>query len=280
MLTARTAYNLSLLAVLFLGLEQGAEACGMCGYAIFWHFLPPVVSWSVIALVWFLAYSLVSTRFSDNAWQSDQDNLILLPGMPGGLIWVVIAALLSPAILGPIGTLPFFIPCFINFVLSLSSAPIRKWSPKLKWYLKMIGGLSLIALAVTGVLDVVASRKMDQADVIMKWDGTVLTFRGLRALKEQEPDSIPLYRKLVREGKNYVRSMAAQRLAEIGNKEEDVPLLIEALEDEYRREPEGPHYAAHNISETLHKMTGIDLPREATAEIWLEKWKAAHAPSP
>jgi len=207
-------------------------------------------------------------------WQGDKWNLVLLPGMPGGLIWVVIAALLSPAILGPIGTLPFFIPCLINFMLSLRSQPTREWSPKLIMYLRVIGGIALVALVCTGVYDVMTWRKMDQADVIMKWDGTVLTFRGFRALKEQEPESIPLYRKLVREGKNYVRSMSAQRLAESGEKREDVPLLIEALSDEYQREPKGEHYAVHEISEALQKMTGIDLPREATPEVWREKWEA------
>ena len=274
LLTTRSACNLPLLAILFFALPPGAQACGMCGYATFWRFLPPVVSWSVIALVWFLAYSLVSTHHRDEAWQDDKWSLVYLPGMPKGLIWVVLAAVLSPLILGPIATLPFFIPCFINFSLSLRSTPVREWSPKLILYLRVTGGIALVALACTGVMDVISWQKMDQADVILKWDGTVPSLHAFQDLKKQEPDSIPLYRKIVREGENYVRSMSAQRLAEIGNREEDVPLLIEALVDEYRREPCGDHYAAKDISEALQKMTGIDLPREATPEVWREKWNA------
>lgn len=268
MLTARSAYNLTLLAVLFLAFTTGAQACVMCAWAASWQMFPPVFPWALIMLVWYFGYSLVVTM--------DGGQLLFIRKLPGSLGWIGPVLLLSVIFVGPILLFVFGIVCLINFMVSLWPWPLLGWSSWLRWQVRVMGVIFIVALGYTAVPEYSAASKMDQADVIMKWDGTVLTFRELRTLKEQEPDSIPLYRKLVREGKNYVRSMSAQRLAEIGEKNEDVPLLIDALADEYRREPEGDHYAAKDISETLQKMTGIDLPREATPEVWLEKWNASH----
>lgn len=267
MLTTRTALNLILFVVLFLGLEQGAQACAMCTYAIFWRIFPPVVPWTVIMLVWYFCYSLVVTI--------DGGQLLYIRRLPGSLGWIGPAILLSVIILGPIIMFIFGAICLTNFAVSLWPFPLLGWSPWLRWQVRVVGVIFIVALGYTAVTEYATARKMDQADVIMKWDGTVPSIHAFQDLKEQEPASLPLYRKIIREGESFTRARAAMRLAEVGDPEEDVPLLIEALTDEYQL-PENERYAADDINEALHMMTRIKLPPETPPEVWLEKWNAFH----
>ncbi len=266
MLTARTAYHLILLPVLFFALAPGAQACAMCTYAILWRVFPPVVPWTVIMLVWYFCYSIVVTI--------DGGQFLYIRRLPGSLGWIGPAILLSVIMLGPIIMFIFGVLCLINFVVSLWPWPLLGWSSWLRWEVRVIGIIFIAALGYTAMTEYAAFRKMDQADIILKWHGDGLSFQMLQNLKEQEPASIPLYRKIVREGESFTRARAARRLGEVGNREEDVPILIEALANESRLESEVHQYAARDISASLQELTGIDLPREAPAEVWREKWEA------
>lgn len=266
--TARSAYSLPLLAALFLGLEQGAQACVYCNTASTWQAFPPVFSWALIMLAWYFGYSLVVTM--------DGGQLLYIRKLPGSLGWIGPALLLAIVAFGPILMFIFGILCLINFVVSLWPYPLLGWSSWLRWQVRVIGVIFIVALGYTAVTEYTAFSKMDQADIILKWSGTALSSMMLENLKEQVPDSIPLYRKILREGKSYTRSRAATHLAEVGNREEDVPLLIEAFADEYRRGPNGDYFAVHEVSEALQKMTGLNLPPETSPEVWREKWNALH----
>ena len=145
MLTARSAYNLPLLAVLFLGLEQGAEACAMCTYAILWRVFPPVVPWTAIMLVWYFCYSLVVTI--------DGGQLLYIRRLPGSLGWIGPAILLSVIILGPIIMFIFGAFCLINLAVSLWPNPLFGWSPWLRWQVRTIGVIFIAALGYTAVTE-------------------------------------------------------------------------------------------------------------------------------
>ncbi len=266
MLTLLYAYHLILLPVLFFALAPGAYACIMCNSAISWQLFPPVFPWALIMLGWYFGYSLVVTM--------DGGQVLYIRRLPGSLAWFAPALFLAVFVTGPFIMFIFGALCLINFLVSLWPFPLLGWSSWLRWQVRVIGIIFIAALGYTAMTEYTAFRKMDEADFILKWDGITPMSQRFERLQKMEPDSIPLYRKLVREGKNFIRSRAAQRLAETGNREEDVPLLIEALADEYSHKPDEDHYFAHEISETLQKMTGIDLPREATPEVWREKWEA------
>ena len=251
--------------MMLLAYAPDVQACVFCNTAATWYAFPPVFPWAAIMLVWYFGYSLVVTM--------DGGQLLCIRKLPGSLAWIAPALFLGVLSLGPIIMFIFGVLCLINFVVSLWPWPILGWSSWLRWQVRVMGIIFIVALAYSAVTEYAAFRKMDQADIIIKWSGTPLSSMMLENLKEQEPDSIPLLRKIVREGKRSARTRAATHLADVGNREEDVPLLIEALADEYRL-PENERYATEEISVALQKMTGIDLPHEATPEVWREKWNA------
>lgn len=264
--TVRSASTLSLLVVLFLAFQQSAQACVFCSFAITWYAFPPVFPWALIMSAWYFGYSLVVTM--------DGGTLLYIRRLPGSLAWFAPALLFAAFAFGPVVMFIFGILCLINFMVSLWPYPLLGWSRWLRWQIRVIGIIFIVALGYTAMTEYAAFRKMDQADIILKWHGDGLSFQMLQNLKEQEPASIPLYRKIVREGESFTRARAARRLGEVGNREEDVPILIEALANESRLESEVHQYAARDISASLQELTGIDLPREAPAEVWREKWEA------
>jgi hypothetical protein len=132
--------------------------------------------------------------------------------------------------------------------------------------------------------DVKVVREMDTADKIMAWQGTVLERTLLRELEKKEPDSLDQYRKLMRKASGSILWLTSKRVAEVGEAEVDVPILIEALGSD---RSDGGEYGPYGIERetielALRELTGLSLPEETSPKEWEREWsrKSENSESP
>ncbi len=259
------------IAWLIVTLSSGAAtACGICTLGLTWNLFPPVLSWSLLATGWFVSLAVLSEK--------ENTRLILVPKITIAIVLGVAGVVLGFTFFGGIIMLPLLVPCFLNLGLSVFKIATPSWTGGFRWAVRLMGVVALAALSFFLVYDTRKAEEMDAADRIMMWEGSALSQKVFNELKEEEPASIEMYRKIIREHDGFYLWMTARQLQEIGEPEIDVPILIEAYrsprsEDEYGMEREG-------IEEALRSLTGLDLPENTPAEEWERRWEEVSGSSP
>ena len=260
--------RLSVRAFVFLpaaALAPSACACGICAFASFWDALPPVVPWSILAVVWFVVAAIISA-ISKVRFTGIPKVYFALPLALGG-------SMLSAWMLGPLTTLPFAFPAFAASVDVWARTPKK---PRKRWgvrAMRVVGVVFLGLFALTGYLETVKAAGMDEADRIIMWSGTGTGRAKLYRLEKEEPESLPVYREILRRGKSYELGLVARRVAVIGSATEDVPLLIDALERTQRNAP--GNFWEDDVQGALRQISGLDPPGEPGPGVWRTLWQAS-----
>lgn len=239
---------------------RASEACGTCVAALVDRVLPLSHLWSLLAVVWFLAGALVA-RITHRK----------LPGLPspvGAFVCVAVFGVLGVIAVGPLLVLLLFVPAVMALVYAWKAGREPGWRP-----CRMMGSLGLIAtLGLGGYSYLLYSRT--PADYILQWEATGPARLALKALQEQEPDSLPVYRQLVVAGGARTTAHAAERLGASGVPETDVPLLLTALQ-----RMEGLRGSADEVQQVeaaLQRLSGLSLPPGSPAAVWRARWQQRH----
>jgi hypothetical protein len=198
-----------------------AYACGMCVFAIFDEFLPPIYFWCIIATVWYIAVSLIGIKYG----------IKLANLLNGGTVAIVVFAGLAGALtmFGPVTLLPLALPAVITTIFAIINFGPFKQNKNARVVILCIGCVFLI-LTVFGLLwcKKILTTRTD-AKVFIQWNST-MTGRGLMAkFKQKEPASLVDYRYIVDNGKGFAVAEAAKRIGIIGDPKIDKPRLKLAL---------------------------------------------------
>jgi hypothetical protein len=177
----------------------------------------------------------------------------------------------SSMFIGPAGILILLVPAF-GFVLKVFfTKSSRAWSQPVARDLKIVSTAGLVVLVGMISYSVYVKRVRKPAEYILKWENTHSAGRMVRDLAGRGPESLPDLRELVKKGGSGTVAVAAEGLAEFGVPETDVPLLIQALGRLQLDGSRGEY--AEKLREALRKLSGLELPEDASFKTWLEHWK-------
>jgi hypothetical protein len=208
------------LAILTLSVKT-ALACGMCAFAAFDSFMPPIFYWCAVAVLWYLTLLFIGTILKLRI-------PFLMPGKAGYII-VVICSLAALTTTGALTTLPFTLPALIVSIMAWSNIGSFKQNSTARIVVMCISIVILLSIGF-GVLwrkNILATRT--DAQMYLRWSGT-MTGRALEAqFKREEPVSINEYRYIIDHGNGYTISFPAKRLGFIGDPSIDLPRLGNAM---------------------------------------------------
>lgn len=245
--------------------------CGICMWALSTQHLPAIIPWAILSVAWFIALSVLANRHGRR--------LLLVPHPGIAVVFVVVACALELAFTGPLITILLLVPCGLNTLSSFSRSISPSWSSSLRTGVRWTGVVAVGGMTFFGFHSSNAAKEMDIADRIMAWQGTVLERTLLRELQEKEPESLGQYRKLMREGSGSILWLTSKRVAEVGEPEIDVPILIEALDSErsaseFKNEFNSSDYGMERefIEKALCQLTGLSLQQKTSAEEWEKEW--------
>jgi hypothetical protein len=249
------------LFLVFVASATPVWACGVCAFEQWSVMFPPTGAWSCIAPLWFLAQAGVASYFR-----------LSTPFQPRVLIAVIIlplACAVAMAAVGPLTLIPLMVPPAI--ALAMVTLDWEDVPPKAKRFTQILGALTGILLVITAVVSYASVRGLDRVGIILRYP-EMIGNRKVAEMRREGPSALPELRRVVREAKREITLFyATSAIGEIGDPTTDVPLLIET----YRRvEAQPDRWSAPTIQEALKKLSGLDLPREATSDDWRKAWEA------
>ncbi len=241
-----------------------AAACGLCMWALCWTIMPAVIPWSILSAGWFLINSSAATfgRFTSFT----APNLIIALGL------VVAGYVVGMVGFGPVTILPFGMLALASFAASwmqTGQGEERRWC---LWVVRCMGFVVVALFFTTGVIEQRKFNGMDEADKFLKWSGTAVGHTLLYQWKQNEPASLPYYRKVVARGDSWGAATAAQRIGEIGSATEDVPLMIGAM-----GRMDGDPIWREDVEEAVERLSGVDMPKNTSVADWQQAWAAKAA---
>jgi hypothetical protein len=241
---------------------SSANACGQCAASQIWKLFPPLLIWQWIGIAWFLTLSLLKTV--------SKTELRFIPHIIPGAFLTLLGLFFGFVMTGPITILPFLVIAFAATIVLLFNRK-KKYSLRLFIAIYLLAFLSISAIMVTGILEIIHPTPKSPVDIILRWEGTGSERIAFSELRKAEPDSVSSYREIVRKGTFYSVTQAVKRLAIVGDPEIDVPLVINGLE---RSRANSYKYLSIDIEDVLRKMTGLSLPEGTPVKEWRDKWEA------
>lgn len=239
-----------------------SHACVICLHKNLWNLFPPIEHWSLIGVVWFLVYSLMTSM-----WNQKNSGI---PSIIGGIILLFAAVIAWAAFLSYIALVPFL---FVSIGAWLKSWTSDAKSEDSSFYsiARIVGTIAAILLVTTAVSDYRQYSKMTPADFVIK-DRTSDARSLISKLKKEEPASIGEYRKIISQA-GYQTSgyiLVANRLSIIGEPQSDMPLLLDALA---RMEQAGAaSYYRNDIQKPLQTLSGLAPPEKTSSAEWRKVW--------
>ena len=246
-----------------------ADACGYCSNSIIWSDYPPILTWAIIGSFWFLLNSLIATIWKQHfplipqLWIA----IILFVGswiFGGGypeLYWAGFAGITV--------ILPLLGVSFISWIFSFR----RKFDERPRSFLialRTLGGIAVLSIAFTIYQETIQPTPHGPLEMALHWDDSFGMRAAITKLKRQEPDSIEIYRQILKQAPDYSVYMASARLAEVGDPKVDMPNIIDALERLERLE--ASESTIYLINHTLKQKTGVKTKKELPATKWREVW--------
>ncbi len=247
------------LAVLVL-LPVFAEACAMCSHGLVSPYFKGILWWELIGLLWFVIFSLLYKLI---------DGPSLLPGAGNAIVLAIFGFFFGFAMLGPFILLPILFWCIIveGFFIFKS---IKDRSFKEYWGFHSVSFFALIMLVSVYIYFPPSPRT--PVDALLNWEGTIVEKNVLEELLAGEPDTVSDYRRIVSEARTYAVPDAAARLIIVGEKEKDLPHLIDKLED-LRSRGDDYKFISSRLEEVIRKWLRSELPEGTSIEKWREEWE-------
>jgi len=243
-----------------------ATACGACTTALAEQAFPPVLPWSIIGPLWFLALSA-----SQAATRCDVPRV---PGLIKATALSVAIALLGGATLGAAAPMLLIVPSALGSIAVLRRrSQSAELEPKSRSHRRAVAILCLAAclfLLATGVASTVRQSRRADVDIILRWDGTGPMRRYEDRLSKRGAEAVSDWRELLARSENLAATVAAENLAALGDPVVDVPLMIDAVE-RLRAKPDTNWYA-EQVEESLAKLSAIEAPNETSVDEWRRLW--------
>jgi hypothetical protein len=173
--------------------------------------------------------------------------------------------------IGPVGVLLLLVPALgfaLKVVFTKSS---RAWSQPVARDLKIVSTAGLVAFVGMISYSIYVKQVRNPTEYILRWENYHTARVMVEDLARAGPESLPDLRELVKKGGLETVAVAAEGLAEFGVPETDVPLLIQALGRLQLDTSRGEY--VEKLGEALRKLSGLDLPKDASFKTWLEHWK-------
>jgi len=210
-----------LMVVLVALIAQKALACGMCAFAAFDSNLPPIYYWCAIIVIWFIAIVALSFHF--------KFRVLLITNLTIAIIAIITGLVIGFALLGPISILPLAIPPFVSTIIVLAKTRKDNNNTRERKPLLLVSIVVVLLIAAGFVWRHQIMNTRTDAQMYLKWRGT-MTGRALQMkFRQQEPASINEYRYIVDHGQGYEVSDAARRIGIIGDPKVDTPRLMNAM---------------------------------------------------
>lgn len=207
----------SLMAAAF---PSPSAACLACMREIADYAVPGVNLWSAWAVAWLAAMSVVRHRYS-----------VALPLVPTGQAWLLLAFGLfgcAAMMYGPPPLAPLALGPLLSFLGALLPGAESRWGVARRRVLQ-VGGLGVVlGLVLVAYSATVKARRTDVA-FLQEWGGGPVARSIFKRLVAKEPESLPVYRELVRGKPGTFAVEAAARLGQAGDPAIDRPLLQDAL---------------------------------------------------
>lgn len=257
----RIARVLAISGVLVLP-AASAHACTTCMMAAVWTVFPPLLYWDWLGLVWMFVMAVLCS-----VWRQKNP---FLPGPVGAAVILLFAFFAYFAVLGPVATYPLLVLPLAGAWSFLSKG--RHGSPRgFRIAMSVVGAAVIGVYVVTGAREIFVPTPRAPSDVIIQWESSPSANAAFAELKRQEPGSADAYREIVRRGRLFAVQQAAQRLAVVGDRDTDVPLIIDAL-DRAQAQDESSRFIAGDLGDVLQDFTGLSLPKTAPAAEWRRAW--------
>jgi len=251
-----------LIIINVLSASVEVEACGICVTALFDRIIPPALLWCLFAIIWFLALSIVVTIHG---------NMIAgIPSLVPGILLVLFLVIIGLMYIGPIGVL-----------LLLTPYPVAAWrafknndrtlNKRVKNSLKIITVISLIAFMGLISYSAYILRVRTPSEYILRWVNTAPSRGYLKGLTKRGPEFLPDLREVIEKGNISTVAIAVEGLADFGQSDIDVPILIRAL-GRYQGDDSFNKYS-EKFGAALRKLSGLDLPDTTSSREWRKNWE-------
>lgn len=245
-----------------LSLSSEVKACGICVTAIFDRIIPPVLLWCLFSITWFLILSVVVSIHGNK--------IAGIPSLVKALLLVLFLLIIGAMLIGPIGVL-----------LLLTPYPVVAWrafknnyqtlNKRIKNTLKIISLITLIAFLGLISYSISILRSRTPSEYILKWENTAPSRMYLKGIAKLGPEYLPYLREVTEKGKISSVVIAVEGLADFGQSDIDVPILIRTLlryqgDDSFKEH-------AQKFGTALRKLSGLNLPDTASYREWREDWE-------
>lgn len=198
------------------------KACSLCVIAAMDKLLPPIYVWCLISIFWFLLSSLISSIY--------KVKMFYIPKFIGAIGVIIVCMLLTFAFLGPLTILPLAITPAMAFFSSFAKTNKGNWKNNPYYSIQILGFAATIAITLTSYQTYQIYRNRTVAQYVVQWTGTGISSGMLEQLKEKEPTSLDDYRYILEHGRGYQLIFVAERIAIIGDPENDSKILEKTIE--------------------------------------------------
>jgi hypothetical protein len=130
---------------------------------------------------------------------------------------------------------------------------------------RVIAGIGFAVFVVLTVKTVTIHATRSPVDLVLKWNSAASPKRIIGDLVLRGREALPELRRIIAEGGDIAVSSTVDILAEYGEAEWSVPLLIEVME-------EREDYSQH-VQSRLREVTGLELSKSSSATEWKLAWQ-------
>ena len=247
---------LSFLVGLLFGSASEVLACGSCVYILFDRFLPPIMGWVALSVIWSFSLSIYTAISGIEIWGANRP-----------ISWLILVSILlitSFMFIGPIFLLFLTLP---GIILSFKAfLPVKSINDKVKRDLRIISGAGIAGLMILITMTANIKHERTEADFILKHENSGPARMSLNQLIGQTPAQLNDLREIVLKGKNsQIVAIASEGIATHGEPLQDAPLLLNVYEKNYGNDDE-------KIESALSKLTGLTLSEGSPPQEWKRNW--------
>lgn len=260
-LPKKIVWILSLAGTILATPIASAEAGCVDAYATIERVLPLAWGWIIFAIIWYLALAA-----SAHARKEKVSGILSLRDT---FLLVIILVIIGFLFLGPAPMFLLFLLSIIGTLYAFLIKPGNR-NPLFKKDMKIIGGFVLFILFGIGSGSLYIHFTRAPSDYILNWELTYPGKCALNDLLKRGAEALPDIRVIVEKGRPSSIALAAERLAVIGEPQNDVPLLLNALTS-IRSIGYGNQSAM--VENALRTLSGIELPEGTATNTWRAEWQ-------
>jgi hypothetical protein len=218
--------------------------------------------WSLLSILWFLAIAFTASI--------RREKIEGVPSVIAAFCLVIVLFIIGIMYMGPAILLLLLIPCITATSKAFFLSKEKESRQRLTKDIKIIGACGIIAMVGLGAYSVYLRSSRTESDYILKWENTYSGKQALKNLKMLGAEAVNDFRAIVQRGGSTAVVIAAEGLAEVGDPESDVPLLLNALTS---IRSIGSSTKSAKVEKALRTLSGIELPEGTATNIWRKEWQ-------